>query len=108
VVGARPVRFGERGLPADRILIATGSRTAVPRVPGVDEVDWIDHVTALELEEIPESLLVVGAGPVGLEFAQIFRRFGSRVTIVNHGLQIAARADNEAANVDQAALEDVS
>src|SRR5262249_6190214 len=56
-VDTRTVRVGERDLSADRILIATGSRTAVPRVPGVDEVDWIDHVTALELEEIPESLL---------------------------------------------------
>ena len=54
---------------------------------------WIDHVSALELDEVPESLLVVGAGPVGLEFAQIFARFGSRVTIVNSGPQIAARAD---------------
>ena len=89
-----------------RILIASGSRTAVPRVPGIEDVDWIDHVSALELEQIPESLLVVGAGPVGLEFAQIFARFGSRVTIVNHGSQIAARADTEAANELQAALED--
>src|SRR5262249_13690589 len=56
--------------------------------------------------EVPESLLVVGGGPVGLEFAQIFRRFGSRVTVVNHGDQIAARADADAAKELQAALED--
>jgi pyruvate/2-oxoglutarate dehydrogenase complex dihydrolipoamide dehydrogenase (E3) component len=105
-VGARTVRVVDRELSAERILIATGSRTAVPRVPGIEQVEWIDHVSALELEEIPESLLVVGAGPVGLEFAQIFARFGSRVTIVNHGSQIAARADTEAANELQAALED--
>jgi mercuric reductase len=105
-VDARTVRVGERELTADRILIATGSRTAVPRVPGTDQIDWIDHVSALELEEIPESLLIVGAGPVGLELAQIFGRFGSRVTIVNHGPQIAARSDTEAANELQAALED--
>jgi pyruvate/2-oxoglutarate dehydrogenase complex dihydrolipoamide dehydrogenase (E3) component len=102
---ARTVRVGDRDLSADRILIATGSRTAVPPAAGIEHVDWIDHVSALELEEIPESLLVVGAGPVGLEFAQIFRRFGSRVTIVNHGSQIAARADTEAADELQAALE---
>jgi mercuric reductase len=104
-VDTRTVRVGEGELSADRILIATGSRTAVPRVPGIEHVDWLDHVSALELEQIPESLLVVGAGPVGLEFAQIFARFGSRVTIVNHGAQIAARADTEAANELQAALE---
>ena len=105
-VDTHTVRVGERELSGDRVLIATGSRTAVPRVPGIEQVDWIDHVSALELEQIPESLLVVGAGPVGLEFAQIFARFGSRVTIVNHGSQIAARADTESANELQAALED--
>jgi pyruvate/2-oxoglutarate dehydrogenase complex dihydrolipoamide dehydrogenase (E3) component len=100
------VRVGERELSAERILIATGSRTFVPPVPGIEEVDWLDHVRALELEEVPGSLLVVGAGPVGLEFAQIFRRFGSRVTVVNNGGQIAARADTEAANELQTVLEE--
>jgi mercuric reductase len=100
------VRVGEQMLEAERVLIATGSRTAVPPVPGLDDIDWIDHISALELERVPESLLVVGGGPVGLEFAQIFARFGSRVAIVNHGPQIAARADREAAAELQAALED--
>jgi mercuric reductase len=105
-VDADTLRVGDRELSGERILIASGSRTAVPRVPGIDEVDWIDHVTALELEEIPESLLVVGGGPVGLEFAQIFARFGSRVTIVNRDSQIAARSDTEGANELHAAFED--
>jgi mercuric reductase len=105
-VDAQTVRVGDRELAGEKILIATGSRTAVPPIPGIEEVDWIDHVSALELEEVPASLLVVGGGPVGLEFAQIFARFGSRVTIVNHGPQIAARSDTEAANELQAALED--
>ncbi len=105
-VDARTVRVGEQQLSGDRILIATGSRTAVPPIPGIEDIEWIDHVSALELEEVPESLLVVGAGPVGLEFAQIFARFGSRVTIVNTGSQIAARADTEAAGQLQAALEE--
>jgi mercuric reductase len=105
-VEERTVRVGGRELAGERILIATGSRTAVPEVLGIDAVPWLDHVGALELDEIPESLLVVGAGPVGLEFAQIFERFGSRVTIVNHGAQIAARSDTEAANELQAALVD--
>jgi mercuric reductase len=93
-------------LSADRILIATGGRTAVPSIPGLETVEWLDHVSALELEEVPASLLVVGGGPVGLELAQVFSRFGSRVTIVNHGPQIAARADSEAARELQAVLED--
>jgi len=106
LVDSRTVRVGEQQLSGDRILIASGSRTAVPPISGIENIDWIDHVSALELEEVPESLLVVGAGPVGLEFAQIFARFGSRVTIVNSGSQIAARADIEAAAELQAALEE--
>jgi mercuric reductase len=88
------------------VLVATGSRTAVPAIPGIDEIEWIDHVSALDLEEVPESLLIVGGGPCGLEFAQIFARFGSRITVVNHGSQIAARSDAEAAAELQAVLED--
>lgn len=105
-VDARKVRVAERELTADKILIATGSRTAVPPIPGIDEIDWLDHISALELDLVPESLLVIGGGPVGLEFAQIFARFGSRVTIVNSGPQIAARADREAAAELQAVLEE--
>ena len=105
-VDARTVQVGDQHLSGDRILVATGSRTAVPTIPGIEDIEWIDHVTALELDDVPESLLVVGAGPVGLEFAQIFARFGSRVTIVSSGPQIAARADTEAAGELQAALEE--
>jgi mercuric reductase len=104
-VDAHTVRVDEHVLTADRMLIATGSRTAVPPIPGIEDVDWLDHISALELERVPESLLVIGAGPVGLELAQIFARFGSQVTIVSHGTQIAARADSEAAGELQAALE---
>lgn len=105
-VDAQTVRVGECELRGDRILVATGSRTAVPPIPGIEDIAWLDHVTALELDDVPESLLVVGAGPVGLEFAQIFARFGSRVTIVNNGPQIAARADRDAASELQAVLEE--
>src|SRR5690349_6002092 len=96
-VDPNTVRVGETTLKAEKVLIATGGRTAVPPIPGIEEIEWIDHISALELTEAPESLLIVGGGPVGLEFAQIFARFGSRVTVVNHGAQIAARADAEAA-----------
>jgi mercuric reductase len=105
-VDTNTVRTGDRELRGEKVLIATGSRTAVPPIPGIETVDWIDHVSALELERVPDSLLVIGAGPVGLELAQIFERFGSRVTVVDHGPQIAARADREAAAELQAALED--
>lgn len=105
-VDERTVQVDGRELSADRILIATGGRTAVPPIPGIDDVNWLDHISALDLDRVPESLLVIGAGPVGLEFAQIFARFGSHVSVLSHGTQIAARADTEAANELAAALAD--
>jgi mercuric reductase len=106
LVDPHTVRVGDEELTADRILVATGSRTAVPPIGGIGEIDWIDHVSALELTELPESLLVVGGGPVGLEFAQIFVRFGSRVTIVQGADRLSPRSDAEAAAVLQGVLEE--
>lgn len=99
------VRVGERLLTADRVLIATGSRTAMPPIEGLEGIDWLDHVSALELTEVPESLLVLGGGPVGLELGQAFARFGARVTIVEGMSQIAARFDRDAADELAASLE---
>ena len=106
LVDASTVRVDGDELSADRILVATGSRTAVPPIEGIDDVGWIDHVSALELTELPESMLVVGAGPVGLEFAQIFARFGTRVTVVQGADRISPRSDADATEVLQAALEE--
>jgi len=106
LVDANNVRVGNEELSADRILIATGSRTAVPPIEGLDEIDWIDHVSALELTELPESLLVLGAGPVGLEFAQIFARFGTMVTLVQGADRISPRSDRQAAEELHAVLEE--
>jgi mercuric reductase len=103
---AHTVRVGELELEADRILIATGSRTAVPPIEGIEEVGWVDHVSALELTELPESLLVVGAGGVGLEFGQIFSRFGAKVAIVDALDRISPNSDSEASAMLAAALAD--
>jgi len=105
-VDPQTVRVGDAALTADKILIATGSRTAVPPVEGIDEIDWLDHVTALDLKELPESLLIVGAGAVGLEFGQAFVRFGSQVTLVDALDQIAPQSDHHAAMELREALED--
>ena len=106
LVDARTVRVGDRELHAERILIASGSRTAVPPVAGLDDVGWIDHVSALELTELPRSLLVVGAGAVGLELGQAFSRFGSEVTLVDAADRIAPLADHEASATLDVALRD--
>lgn len=94
---AHTVAVGDRRLTADRVLIATGSRTALPPVRGIESVPWVDHIGALELDELPPSLLVLGAGAVGLELAQVFARFGSAVTVVEGAERIAVRSDADAA-----------
>jgi mercuric reductase len=106
LLDARTVQVGEDVLEADRILIASGSRTAVPPIEGLEEVGWLDHVSALELTELPKSLLVVGGGAVGLEFGQMFTRFGSRVTIADAADRIAPASDAEASATLAASLAD--
>ncbi len=105
IVAAGTVRIGDREVTADRLLVATGSRLAVPPIEGIDDIRWLDNEAALELTQVPTALLVVGAGAVGLEFGQMFARFGSQVTIVSTGPNIAGRADREAAGVLRRGLE---
>jgi mercuric reductase len=102
----RTVEVNGDRLSAERILVATGSRTAAPPIEGLGEVGWIDHISALELTELPESLLVIGGGPVGLEFAQMFARFGSRVVLIQQAERISPRSDTTATDELTAALED--
>jgi mercuric reductase len=103
--GPHAVRVGDRELESERILVATGSRTAVPPVEGIDEIDWLDHVSALDLTEVPRSLLVVGCGAVGLEFGQAFSRFGAQVHLVDAADRIAPLADADASATLAAALQ---
>lgn len=97
-VDAGTIRVGDRVLTSERIVVSTGSRTAVPPIEGIASVPWLDHVGALGLTEVPDSMLVLGAGAVGLELGQVFSRFGSHVTIVEGGPRIAARSDAEASS----------
>ena len=105
LVAENTVRVGDRLLTAERILIATGSRTAVPPIEDIDDVPWIDSSGALELTAVPGRMLVLGAGAVGLEFAQAFARFGSHVTLADGADRIAFHADAAAAAELHAALE---
>ncbi|MBI1914334.1 MAG: mercuric reductase [Planctomycetes bacterium] len=89
---------GTRRLTAERIFINTGGRPAVPPLPGLDTVPALDSTSIMELDEVPRHLLVLGGGYIGLEFAQMFRRFGSDVTIVQRGPQLLAREDADVAD----------
>ncbi|HEY7833264.1 MAG TPA: mercuric reductase [Ktedonobacterales bacterium] len=86
-----------RQLSADFICIDTGDRPAVPDLPGLDRVHPLDSTSIMELDTLPEHLLVLGGGYVGLEFAQMFRRFGSRVTIIQRGPRLLMREDDDIA-----------
>lgn len=88
---------GTRTLIADNIFINTGARSARPRIAGLDSVKSLDSTSIMELEDLPEHLLVLGGGYVGLEFGQMFRRFGSAVTIVQRGKQLLVREDPDVA-----------
>jgi pyruvate/2-oxoglutarate dehydrogenase complex dihydrolipoamide dehydrogenase (E3) component len=85
-------------LSADRLFIDTGARPVVPSMKGLKTVPFLDSTSIMELSEIPEHLLVMGGGYVGLEFGQMFRRFGSRVTIVQRGPQLVGREDSDIAS----------
>lgn len=88
---------GTRDLSAEKIFINTGTRPATPKIKGLDRVPFLDSTSIMELDEVPEHLVVLGGGYVGLEFGQMFRRFGSEVTIVQRGAQLLSREDPDVA-----------
>src|SRR5262245_16553952 len=88
---------GTRTITGDRVFLDLGSRAAIPEVPGLAEATPITHVEALELDSLPRHLIVLGGGYVGLELSQAFRRFGSEVTVIEHGPQLASREDPDVA-----------
>jgi pyruvate/2-oxoglutarate dehydrogenase complex dihydrolipoamide dehydrogenase (E3) component len=91
----RRVRVGDELLEAERIFINTGGRAAVPPMPGVDRVDFLTNTSILELDSLPRHLVVVGGSYVGLEFAQMYRRFGSEVTVVERSARLIEREDED-------------
>ena len=86
-----------RWLTAEKIFINTGGRPAIPQLPGIDSVLTLDSTSIMELDQLPEHLLVLGGGYIGLEFGQMFRRFGSEVTIVQRVSQLLGREDPDVA-----------
>ena len=85
----------ERSLEAPLIFINAGARPSVPPIPGLNEVDYLDSTSVMELGEAPEHLIALGGGFIGLEFGQMFRRFGSRVTIVERAPRLLPREDED-------------
>ncbi len=84
---------GTRTILGERIFLNLGTHAAIPTVPGLAEAQPLTHIEILELDRLPEHLVVIGGGYVGLEFAQAYRRFGSRVTVIQHAPQLLAGQD---------------
>jgi pyruvate/2-oxoglutarate dehydrogenase complex dihydrolipoamide dehydrogenase (E3) component len=88
---------GIRSLRAEQIFINAGGRPALPDLPGLESLGFLDSTSIMEVDELPGHLLVLGGGYIGLEFGQMFRRFGSRVTIIQRGPQLLSREDADVA-----------
>ncbi len=84
-----------RVLHGENVIISTGTHASLPPIPGLAEAQPMTHIEALELDVVPEHLLVIGAGYVGIELAQAMRRFGSKVTIIEHGDRLLPREDDD-------------
>ena len=97
---------GARVLAGDQVFLDIGTHAAIPSVPGLDAARPLTHIEALELDYLPSHLVVLGGGYVGLEMAQAYRRFGSRVTIIETGAQLMTREDTDVAEKMQRILSD--
>jgi pyruvate/2-oxoglutarate dehydrogenase complex dihydrolipoamide dehydrogenase (E3) component len=102
-IGERQVEVGGEVHGAEIVVINVGARPLVPPIDGLAQAPWLDHATLMQLRELPAHLLVLGGGYIGCEFGQMFRRFGSRVTIVDPLEHLMSREDPEISS----ALEDV-
>ena len=92
---AHEVRVGTELLAADRIFINVGARASIPPVPGLDKVPYLTNSSMMEIDFLPRHLLIVGGGYIGIEFAQMYRRFGSKVTIVEMAPRLMQREDED-------------
>src|SRR4051794_14774049 len=88
---------GEEEMTANHIIIDSGTRPAIPEIEGLEEAGYFTSTTLMECEDMPEHLLIIGGGYVGLEFGQMYRRFGSSITVLEHGNLFLAREDEDIA-----------
>ncbi len=99
----REMRVGEELLSAEQIFLNVGGRATIPQLPGIDRIQYLDNTSLLKLEVLPRHLVVVGGGYVGLEFGQMYRRFGSEVTIIEKSSRLTPHEDEDVS----AAIKDI-
>ena len=101
----RTVEVNGRALQAERVFINVGGRAMVPDLPGVRDVPFLTNSTMMGVDALPEHLVIIGGSYIGLEFAQMYRRFGAKVTVVEMAPKLLAREDNDVAQEIRAILE---
>ena len=99
------LEVGVRRLTAPRIFLNVGGRSVRPDLPGIDSVPTLDNVSIMELDQVPDHLVIVGGSYIGLEFAQMMRRFGAEVTVVERSARLLPREDEDVADGIRAILE---
>ncbi|MEP7102726.1 MAG: FAD-containing oxidoreductase [Burkholderiales bacterium] len=104
-IGPNAVRVGDDELSAPKIFINVGGRPSVPDWPGIHEVPYLTNTSMMAVDFLPEHLVIVGGSYIGLEFAQMYRRFGSLVTVIEAGPRLIAREDHEVSDAVRAMLE---
>ena len=102
---ANTVRVNGELLQADRIILNVGGRAAVPDMPGIGEIDVLTNASMMAVDFLPQHLIVIGGSYIGLEFAQMYRRFGSRVTVVQRGERLVGREDADVSEAIREILE---
>ena len=103
--GPHRIRVGEHALEAEQIFINVGARAYVPPLPGLDRVDYLTNSGMMNLDVLPEHLVIIGGGYIGLEFAQMYRRFGSRVTLIEMGDRLIRREADDISDAVREILE---
>ena len=103
---ARTLRVGDRAIRAGKVIVATGARPAVPPIPGLDGVEYLTSTSALDLTRVPAHLIVIGSGYIALELGSVFRRLGSRVTLLQRGPRVLKEYDTEIAAAARGAFEE--
>src|SRR5579864_2509730 len=102
---AHEVMVGSEKLAAERIFINVGGRALVPPLPGIDQISYLTNSSMMQVDFLPWRLLIIGGGYVGLEFGQMFRRFGSEVTIVEKGPRLVQHEDEDVSTAIKDILE---
>jgi len=105
-VGPKRVQVGDEALTADKVFINVGGRAVIPPIPGLDQVSYLTNSSMMDVDFLPPHLIVLGGSYVGLEFAQMYRRFGSEVTVVELAPHLVAREDEDVSRAIAEILKD--